>query len=151
MVFNILNLQRMECMQARKLLATVLVALSITASAATTARATTNDDEFVTVLVQNNNLRAVTVYAVTSEGRLKKLGRVGSAETEAIDVPISLLQDGSKLQLKVFHPTGSGGRLVSSLSIENPGIKTSAFVVEPGAVIGLWIDADLSASLVFLQ
>lgn len=138
-------------MQARKLLATVMVALSITASAATTARATTNDDEFVTVLVQNNNLRAVTVYAVTSEGRLKKLGRVGSAETEAIDVPISLLQDGSKLQLKVFHPTGSGGRLVSSLSIENPGIKTSAFVVESGAVIGLWIDADLSASLVFLQ
>ncbi|MCH8145466.1 MAG: hypothetical protein IIA55_12185 [Gemmatimonadetes bacterium] len=138
-------------MQARKLLATVMVALSITASAATTARATTNDDEFVTVLVQNNNLRAVTVYAVTSDGRLKKLGRVGSAETEAIDVPISLLQDGSKLQLKVFHPTGSGGRLVSSLSIENPGIKTSAFVVEPGAVIGLWIDADLSASLVFLQ
>ena len=151
MVFNILNLQRMECMQARKLLATVIVALSITASAATTAHATTNDDEFVTVLVQNNNLRAVTVYAVTSEGRLKKLGRVGSAETEAIDVPISLLQDGSKLQLKVFHPTGSGGRLVSSLSIENPGIKTSAFVVEPRAVIGLWIDADLSASLVFLQ
>lgn len=138
-------------MQARKLLATVMVALSITASAATTARATTNDDEFVTVLVQNNNLRAVTVYAVTSEGRLKKLGRVGSAETEAIDVPISLLQDGSKLQLKVFHPTGSGGRLMSSLSIENPGIKTSAFVVESGAVIGLWIDADLSASLVFLQ
>ena len=138
-------------MQARKLLATVMVALSITAIAATTAHATTNDDEFVTVLVQNNNLRAVTVYAVTSEGRLKKLGRVGSAETEAIDVPISLLQDGSKLQLKVFHPTGSGGRLVSSLSIENPGIKTSAFVVEPGAVIGLWIDADLSASLVFLQ
>lgn len=138
-------------MQARKLLATVMVALSITASAATTAHATTNDDEFVTVLVQNNNLRAVTVYAVTSEGRLKKLGRVGSAETEAIDVPISLLQDGSKLQLKVFHPTGSGGRLVSSLSIENPGIKTSAFVVESGAVIGLWIDADLSASLVFLQ
>ena len=138
-------------MQARKLLATVMVALSITASAATTAHATTNDDDFVTVLVQNNNLRAVTVYAVTSEGRLKKLGRVGSAETEAIDVPISLLQDGSKLQLKVFHPTGSGGRLVSSLSIENPGIKTSAFVVESGAVIGLWIDADLSASLVFLQ
>lgn len=138
-------------MQARKLLATVMVALSITASAATTARATTNDDEFVTVLVQNNNLRAVTVYAVTSEGRLKKLGRVGSAETEAIDVPISLLQDGSKLQLKVFHSTGSGGRLMSSLSIENPGIKTSAFVVESGAVIGLWIDADLSASLVFLQ
>lgn len=138
-------------MQARKLLATVMVALSITASAATTARATTNDDEFVTVLVQNNNLRAVTVYAVTSDGRLKKLGRVGSAETEAIDVPISLLQDGSKLQLKVFHPTGSGGRLMSSLSIENPGIKTSAFVVESGAVIGLWIDADLSASLVFLQ
>lgn len=138
-------------MQARKLLATVMVALSITASAATTAHATTNDDEFVTVLVQNNNLRAVTVYAVTSEGRLKKLGRVGSAETEAIDVPISLLQDGSKLQLKVFHPTGSGGRLMSSLSIENPGIKTSAFVVESGAVIGLWIDADLSASLVFLQ
>ena len=138
-------------MQARKLLATVMVALSITASAATTARATTNDDDFVTVLVQNNILRAVTVYAVTSDGRLKKLGRVGSAETEAIDVPISLLQDGSKLQLKVFHPTGSGGRLVSSLSIENPGIKTSAFVVEPGAVIGLWIDADLSASLVFLQ
>lgn len=101
--------------------------------------------------MQNNNLRAVTVYAVTSEGRLKKLGRVGSAETEAIDVPISLLQDGSKLQLKVFHPTGSGGRLVSSLSIENPGIKTSAFMVESGAVIGLWIDADLSASLVFLQ
>ena len=138
-------------MQVRKLLATVMVALSITASAATTARATTNDDESVTVLVQNNNLRAVTVYAVTSDGKLKKLGRVGSAETGVLDVPISLLQDDSKLQLKVFHPTGSDGGLAGSLSIENPGIKTSAFVVEPGAVIGLWIDADLYASLVFLQ
>ncbi len=138
-------------MQARKLLATVMVALSITASAATTARATTNDDDFVTVLVQNNNLRAVTVYAVTSEGRLKKLGRVGSAETEAIDVPISLLQDGSKLQLKVFHPNRPEGGLAGSLSIERPGIRTSAFVVEPGAVIGLWIDADLKASRVFLR
>ncbi len=138
-------------MQARKILATVLVALSITASAATTARATTNDDESVTVVVQNNNLRAVTVYAVTSEGKLKKLGWVGGVGTRLLDVPISLLQDGSKLQLKVFHPNRPEGGLAGSLSIENPGIKTSPFVVEPGAVIGLWIDADLKASRVFLR
>ena len=138
-------------MQARKLLATVMVALAITASAATTARATTSDDESVTVLVQNNNLRAVTVYAVTNDGKLKKLGWVGGSETGVLDVPISLLQDGSKLQLKIFHPNRPEGGLAGSLSIERPGIKTSAFVVEPGAVIGLWIDADLKASRVFLR
>lgn len=137
-------------MQARKLLATVMVVLSITASAATPARASTND-ESVTVLVQNNNLRAVTVYAVTNDGKLKKLGWVGGAETGVLDVPISLLQDGSKLQLKVLHPNRPEGGLAGSLSIERPGIKTSAFVVEPGAVIGLWIDADLKASRVFLR
>ncbi len=139
-------------MQARKLLATVIVALSITASAATTVRATTNDDdESITVLVQNNNLRAVTVYAVTSDGKLTKLGWVWSVETRLLDVPSSLLQDGSKLQLKVFHPNRPEGGLAGSLSIESPGIKTSAFAVEPGAVIDLWIDADLNASRVFVR
>ena len=149
-------------MQAGKLLATVMVALSITASAATTARATTNDDDHsVTVLVQNNNLRAVTVYAVTSDGKLKKLGwvagrpdrrdRYGSVGTRVLEVSSSLLQDGRKLQLKVFYPNRPEGGLAGSLTIENPGIKTSAFAVEPGAVIGLWIDADLNRSQVFLR
>lgn len=53
------------------------------------------------------------------------------------DVPISLLQDGSKLQLKALHADRPEGGLAGSLSIESPGIRTGAFVIEPGAVISL--------------
>ena len=148
-------------MRVRNLLATIIVALSITAGAAESARAATNDDDTATIIVQNNNVRAVTVYAVTSDGKLKKLGwvagrpdlsdRDGSVETRVLEVPSSLLQDDGKLQLKVFHPNKPEGGLSGSLLIENRGIKTSAFTVEAGTVIGLWIDADLNASQVFLR
>ena len=148
-------------MQARNLLATIIVALSLTAGAADSARAATTDDETATIIVQNNNVRAVMVYAVRSDGKLKKLGwvagrpdrgdRDGSVETQLLEVPSSLLQDDGKLQLKVFHPNRPEGGLSGSLLIESPGIKTSAFAVEAGTVIGLWIDADLNASQVFLR
>ena len=119
--------------------------------AAESARAATNDDDTATIIVQNNNVRAVTVYAVTSDGKLKKLGWIGSSETRLFDVSSSLLQDDGKLQLKVFHPNRPEGGLSGSLLIENRGIKTNSFAVELGTAIGLWIDADLNASRVFLR
>ena len=138
-------------MRVKKLLATIIVALSITAGAAESARAATNDDDTAAIIVQNNNIRAVTVYAVTSDGKLKELGWVGSAETRVFDVSSSELQDDGKLQLKIFHPIKPEGGLAGSLLAERRGIKTSAFAVVSGTAIGLWIDADINASRVFLR
>jgi len=140
-------------MQARKILAIAMVTLSAVTGAAVPATAATGDgrseDVTVTLVVQNNNVRAVTIYAVTTDGKLRRLGRVGGIEERSFEISESLLQDGRNLQIKVFHPQGPKGGLAHGALERSEGIKTYPIAVESGSTVDLWVDRDLRASRVF--
>lgn len=137
-------------MKANKIIPLALVALAVGAAVPAAAAAVDTPDTAVTLVVQNNNLQTVTVFAVLTDGKLRELGRVRSTAERTFEIPEALLQDGENLQIKVFPYRGPKGGLTHGVLEPNQGIKTHPIPVASGSIVDLWVERDLRTSRVFL-
>ena len=99
-----------------------------------------------TVRVMNNHGRNVSVYVVDSDDRRHLLGRVGRSSIKELQIPSGLVREIGTVQLKVYPVLPAPGLGVSGF--EPAGIKTRELSVRSDQVIELYLEADLTRSLV---
>ena len=120
------------------------VALMLALAAVTAAPATAvepearNDTE---IYVVNNHLADVRVFAEDSEGRLHSLGRVARGQLRTMEVPEEIAA--TEYRIKVFPATP-----VWSPIPDDYGIKTSPLKSDRDRSVTMWLEADLTQSLV---
>ena len=99
-------------------------------------------DEITTeIYVVNNHLTDVRVYAEDSEGRLYSMGRVARGDLRTFDVPEEV--EGAEFRIKVFPSTP-----VYSPIPDDYGVKTNALDADRDRQVRLWLEADLTQSVV---
>lgn len=99
-------------------------------------------DEITTqVYVVNNYLTDVRVYAEDAHGKLHKLGRVARGGLQAFSVPDGA-SDG-EFRIKVYPTTP-----VWSPVGDEYGVKTNPLRAERDREVRLWLEADLTQSVV---
>ena len=99
-------------------------------------------DEITTeIFVVNNHLTDVRVFAEDSEGHLYSMGRVARGDLRTFDVPEDLA--GTEYRIKVF-PSAP----VYSPIPDDYGVKTNALDANRDHQVRLWLEADLTQSLV---
>ncbi len=124
----------------RVALVTGLVAMSATSVSATEIR----DDEVrddTNVYVVNNHLTDVRVFAEDANGRLHNLGRVARGSLQSFDVPEAL--SGEEFRIKVF-PTSTAWSPIK----DDYGVKTNPLDAQTDREVRIWLEADLTKSLV---
>ncbi len=99
-----------------------------------------------TVRVINNHLRRVSVYVVDSDNRRRLLGRVSPSGVKDLQIPKGLVRGTGTVQLKVYPVLPAPGPGVTVF--EPAGIKTREFSVQSDQVIQLYLDRDLTRSVV---
>lgn len=99
------------------------------------------DDNDTEVYVVNNHLVAVRVFAEDADGRLHKLGLVARGALETFDIPEEV--SAQEFRIKVFptSPAWSPGP-------DNYGVKTNKLNSERDHQVRVWLEADLSQSVV---
>ena len=115
-----------------------LVAVSAGSVQATEVRG----DDDAAVYVVNNHLTDVRVYAEDANGRLHNLGRVARGQLRNLDVPEGI---SGQYRIKVF-PAGPG-----STAADDYGIKTNPLDAETDQEVRIWLEADLSQTIVEIQ
>ncbi len=141
------------------LVAAVATLALISAPATATARsgsggestARSIEQDHVTLYVMNDNKRTVDVYAVVEGGKLTKIGRVDGQDSRSFEIPASLVDDGGRLQLKVFRVESPAGGVAVSATVGSRGIRTHPFAVAFGSVVELWIDGSFGSSRAYLH
>ena len=124
----------------RVALSMVLAAVAaVPASAATTVEPDEAQDTEIYVI--NNHLVDVRVFVEGADGRLHSIGRVARGDLRRIEVPAEC-QDG-EYRIKVF-PTSP----VWSPVPDDYGVKTNPLSNERDRQVTVWLEADLSQSLV---
>lgn len=117
-----------------------LVAVSAASVQAVEVRS--DDDRYDTaVYVVNNHLTDVRVYAEDANGRLHNLGRVSRGQLKTFDVPEGVRD--ADFRIKVFPADP-----VWSPVAEDYGIKTNPLNSERDEQVRIWLEADLSQSVV---
>ena len=102
----------------------------------------TDDDRYdADVFVVNNHLTDVRVYAEDADGRLHSLGRVARGELRNFDVPEEI--SSGEFRIKVF----TADPVWSPLSGDF-GIKTNPLDFETDQQVRIWLEADLTQTLV---
>lgn len=99
---------------------------------------TRNDTE---IYVVNNHLADVRVFAEDAEGRLHNLGRVARGQLRNIDVPEEIAAH--EYRIKVFPATPAWSPIP-----DDYGIKTSLLDNDRDHQVTMWLEADLTRSLV---
>lgn len=100
------------------------------------------DDEVTTeIYVMNNHLADVRVFAEDAEGRLHNLGRVARGDLRTFAVPAELADE--EFRIKVYPTTP-----VWSPIPDDFGVKTSALTSDRDHQVRLWLEADLTQSIV---
>ena len=96
------------------------------------------------VLVVNNHLYAVTVYAFDAEGERHKLGRLARSGSETFDIPEELIDRDGQVLIRVYPdaPTPGLGASVAAM----PGVRTRIPVRSSAELIAFWLEPDLSKS-----
>ena len=117
-----------------------LVAVSATSVQAEQAPAA-EDERNTEVYVMNNHLTDVRVFAEDAEGQLHALGRVARGEVKSFDVSEALYS--GDFRIKVY-PTSP----IASPIPDDYGIKTNPFDFETDQQVRIWLEADLTKSLV---
>ncbi len=101
-------------------------------------------DEVTTpIVVVNDYIALVQVYAVDSKGDLHRLGRVGRGEIKLFEAPAELSQRGN-FRVRVF-PIDSPDPWSPTRGV---AIKTTALNLEDGETVIVWLTRDLRHSLV---
>lgn len=105
--------------------------------------AVTDGPPFSGIHVMNNYRAMVRVYAEDAEGRLHRLGRVRQGELVEFEVPAHLA--GQEFRVKIFpsHPAWA-------LQQDDYGVKTNPLDVEQLSHVTIWVEPDLSKSVVEL-
>ncbi len=93
------------------------------------------------IYVVNNHLSAVRVFVEDGQGRLHNLGRVARGELRTIAVPEEVAVQ--QYRIKIFPSTP-----VWSPISDNYGIKTSLLNNDRDRQVTMWLEADLTQSLV---
>ena len=93
------------------------------------------------IYVMNNHLSDVRVYAEDAEGRLHNLGRVARGKLRNLEVPADV--SAHEYRIKVFPSTPAW-----SLTSDDLGIKTSPLSNDRDRQVTMWLEADLTQSLV---
>lgn len=93
------------------------------------------------IYVMNNHLSDVRVYAEDAEGRLHNLGRVKRGDLRTFEVPEQLAEE--EFRIKVY-PSAP----VWSQTSEDFGVKTNPLAAQRDRQVRVWLEADLSQSIV---
>ena len=93
------------------------------------------------IYVVNNHLSAVRVFVEDAQGRLHNLGRVARGEFRTIEVPEECAVQ--EYRIKIFPSTP-----VWSPIPDDYGIKTSLLNNDRDRQVTMWLEADLTQSLV---
>jgi hypothetical protein len=116
--------------------------VAVTAGSVQAAEVQGTDEKNDTdVYVVNNHLTDVRVYAEDANGRLHNLGRVARGRLRSFDLPESV--SNGVFRIKVY-PTSP----VWSPIEDDDGIKTSPLDSETDSEVRIWLEADLTMSLV---
>lgn len=105
--------------------------------------ATAGSEDPGRVLIVNNHLYAVTVYAVTEAGKRFRLGDLARSSAKLLTVPEEAVE-GSSVLVKVY-PVGPIAGLGAAAE-GNPGIKTHLPVSTTTPRVALWLEPDLAQS-----
>lgn len=101
-----------------------------------------SDDEITTeIYVMNNHLSDVRVFAEDAEGRLHNLGRVKRGDLRTFEVPEQLAEEEFLIKIYPSAP-------VWSPISDDFGVKTNPLAAERDRQVRLWLEADLSQSIV---
>ena len=101
-----------------------------------------SDDEIQTeIYVMNNHLSDVRVFAEDAEGKLHNLGRVMRGDLRTFEVPQELADE--EFRIKVYPSTPAW----SPIS-DDYGVKTNPLVAERDRQVRVWLEADLTQSIV---
>ena len=119
--------------------ALMLALAAVTAAPATAAEPEARND--TEIYVVNNHLADVRVFAEDAEGRLHSLGRVARGQLRTMEVPEEIA--GQDYRIKVFPATP-----VWSPIPDDFGIKTSPLNNDRDRSVTMWLEADLTQSLV---
>lgn len=94
------------------------------------------------VLIVNNHIYAVTVYAFTETGKRFRLGELSRSSAKVLNVPEEAVE-GSSVLVKVYPKTPAG---LGSAAEGNPGIKTRLPVFTNTPTVALWLEPNLELS-----
>ena len=100
-----------------------------------------SDEISTEIYVMNNHLTDVRVYAEDTEGRLHNLGRVMRGDLRTFEVPQELADE--EFRIKVYPSTPAW----SPIS-DDYGVKTNPLVAERDRQVRVWLEADLTQSIV---
>ena len=93
------------------------------------------------IYVMNNHLSDVRVYVEDAEGRLHNLGRVARGAFRHVDVPAEV--SAHDYRIKVFPATTAWSPIPDDF-----GIKTSPLSNDRDRQVTMWLEADLTQSIV---
>jgi hypothetical protein len=93
------------------------------------------------IYVVNNHLADVRIFAEDAEGRLYNLGRVARGALRSIEVPASVAT--AEYRIKVFPATPAWSPIPDDF-----GIKTSPLDNDRDRTVTMWLEADLTQSVV---
>ncbi len=100
-----------------------------------------------TVRVTNNNYGHVRVYVVDSENRRHLLGMVSPSRVKDLQIPAGLVRENGTVQLRVY-PVLLVQPPVRRRLQGRPGIETKDLSVQSDQVIQLYLERDLTNSVV---
>jgi hypothetical protein len=137
-----ITVMRRMMMKGMSRVALMLGLVAVSAGSIQAAEVRDADDRIDTdIYVVNNHLTDVRVFAEGADGQLYKLGRVPRGQLKNFDVP-EAVADG-EFRIKVF-PTSP---LLSPIP-DDFGIKTSPLDSETDYQVRIWLEADLTQSIV---
>ena len=103
------------------------------------------DDATHEVRVVNNYQSPVRVYVQEASGRMHLLGRVARGQFKVLEVPSEMAAKGT-VRLKVY-PNEPIGSLVGNTN----GIKTRELTLRDGDAVTMWLETDLTQSMIEVQ
>lgn len=103
------------------------------------------DDTGHEVRVVNNYQSPVRVYVQDANGRMHLIGRVARGKFKVLEVSAEIAQKGD-VRLKVYP-----SEPVWSLIGNTNGIKTKELSLQPGDAVTMWLETDLTQSMIEVQ
>ena len=121
-----------------------LVAFSAASVEAAEIDAPSNDGARVVNIV-NNFLSPVRVYAEDAKGRMHPLGNVAQGQFKTLEIPEQIVEMGA-VRIKVFPYQPA-----SSLMSNADGIGTRGLNLQADNFVTLWLETDLTASMLEIR
>lgn len=103
------------------------------------------DDTGHEVRVVNNYHSPVRVYVQDANGRMHLIGRVARGKFKVLEVSAEIAEKGN-VRLKVYP-----NEPVWSLVGNTNGIKTKELSLQPGDAVTMWLETDLTQSMIEVQ